>query len=340
MTPKELHIAIDMRLQHIASNRKKSLDPHLYDIVSNDAVMTHINSKCSPYLNPLGDGFEDTIRTYVTLECLKKTVIIDALYEGDTIYYPLPSDYLYPVAGNVKACFDKRVTTIQTVESTNTFVQLLDFPNSIATASVEKYANLTLTLGTLIITIPTTMPKVYDVQGKFLLINYLLDALNTNDVNIYWETYLDKYYPNKFIIVSNVERVGTLTYDGVTNSLTTIVKSFYKSNQTSNITIPIAITKSEMLSKSSLNMYYNRYTNRNCKLELTQGRLKSKIDLKVQPSQLELLYIKKPRLINYFTDTMCELSMSDEIISIALNKLLAMDNDPSYKAQSVESIKI
>ena len=337
-TIKELHIAIDMAINHISSNRKGSLPVELVDMVINSAVRQSINSKLSPYLNPTHEGFEDVIRNYMSFEKLKTIVNKVVEYGTSDCYINLPLNCLYPVTGTCLAKFDKSLSTTPLKDSNLTKVYSLQFANSVATTD-SKYKDLKLTLNGKDYTIPDTIPIIKDAIGKFTLINYLIDTLRMDGYDVTFDNG-SKYSDSSFIFVSDTQLTGTLSYDSVSVNLvdkTPVVKVL---DSVPTLRVPLSIIKGSNLTKQSLNLYYTKYPNRELRGEIISNRIRFIPNLAVPIASVELEYLRFPRLANYYTGVMPEIDITDEIVAIAANKLLAMSGDPTYKLQENELIKI
>ena len=89
-TVKELHIALDQRLQQLNSNRKLVLYPEQKDARLNEAVLQFINNVVSDKTNIKKEGFEDTQKRYDDIEELIRTATLPIyVNESDNIIAPM-----------------------------------------------------------------------------------------------------------------------------------------------------------------------------------------------------------------------------------------------------------
>ena len=79
-TVQEMHIAIDIGLQRLDSNREQEIRPEEKDIVLNDTVAKYITGRVRKTGNNQRLGFEDDMDRYHDLEELKRTTDV-TLYE-------------------------------------------------------------------------------------------------------------------------------------------------------------------------------------------------------------------------------------------------------------------
>lgn len=103
MTIEEMHIAVNLGVQKIASFQVDNLLPQEIDHELNDAMFAFIKQRYSPMGNKYRDGFEQSQKRIDDLRALVVDARIKCFYYGETItgFYvdraPLPNDYMFLV---------------------------------------------------------------------------------------------------------------------------------------------------------------------------------------------------------------------------------------------------
>ncbi len=325
-TVKELHIALDQRLQQLNSNRKLVLYPEQKDARLNEAVLQFINNVVSAKTNIKKEGFEDTQKRYDDIEELIRTATLPIyVNESDNIIAPTPWDYLHLINDRTILSYNCKGTNYTSMVSTITNVAIIPFVDDVAT-SAPYYNSFKINIdGATIFTSPISTKSV---EAKFMIINCALETLNIQGLyEIYWEYYLDHYEKNSFIIITpTLASTATITYGTTTTNGTT---KFY-SNSTYNPSqiFTNTIKKSnELCSHEDVydmlgNFYYSK--NRHLKpiSEIQRGYIKVFHDNTFIIKEVQIDYIKRPRLINLTLNQSCELNSGEEIVAIAVQNIL------------------
>lgn len=338
-TVKELHIALDERLQQLNSNRKLVLYPEQKDARLNEAVMQYINNVVSSKLNVKKEGFEDTQKRYDDIEELIRTITLSIyINESDNVIAPLPYDYLHLI--NDRSILSYNCDGLSyTSQASVKAVTIIPFTADTAVAA-PFYNSFKINInGSAIFTSPLTIKSV---ESRFMIINCVLETLNSAGVyEIYWEYYLDHYEKNSFIIVKTptVVTTATITY-GVTTingTLSTYSYTTYGIGQT----FPNSVKRSNALCSHEdvYDMLDNYYYNKNRHLkpisEIQRGFLKVFYNSTFIIKEVQIDYIKRPRLINLALNQSCELNCGEEIVAIAVQNIMA-DKTNDYTTFATE----
>jgi hypothetical protein len=103
MTIEEMHIAVNLGVQKIASFQVDNLLPQEIDHELNDAMFAFIKQRYSPMGNKYRDGFEQSQKRIDDLRALVVDARVKCFYYGETITgfftdrAPLPNDYMFLV---------------------------------------------------------------------------------------------------------------------------------------------------------------------------------------------------------------------------------------------------
>jgi hypothetical protein len=178
---------------------------------------------------------------------------------------------------------------------------------------------------------------IYSTSGKFDIIKFYIDHLRKIlGVDAYWEQYDGAYYTNSFVIVVSEPFLSTsyLRYTSGFDSsnviiASTVVEPTYTYNTTTGNIIQSGI---ELISSKEkrdvLNSMYINSTIQTHTLATLEGiRLYTYYDNTFLPLNIELSYIFKPRLMDYYYNTMPELTITNEIIERVVNKLKVFIKD-------------
>lgn len=337
-TVKEMHIALDLGLQHIDSNRKQSIDGFYKDMALNYAVLQFVELRTSDKSNRKREGAEETIKRYDDIRELKKHYFSNIILDNDEHFVILPSNYYKFGSAQVDIKYSKFNLPITNINSQIKYktIPFLDDNSTGAT-----YTNFKLTRASNVIfdiNSYVNFPILYNRDSKFMIINMIIDTLLNKGIEVYWENYNNNYYPESFIVVDNSTDNYTLKYGNVI-SVSTINNYNYDSygNVLANKQSPVELVSSADIYEIPNNYYQN--TNRHIKpygyIEGTRLYVKGGIDF--VPLGVTISYYKKPRLINHITNQMCDITVNREIVDMAIQRLKAIIKDEGYQALAVEN---
>lgn len=332
-SPKELHIGIDLVLQHITSNRKQSILPELKDMVLNSSCLAYIDSIIDDRRNKRNEGFEANQLNYDELAPLKKTCSIPLYYVDSTKSIGiLPSDYKNHSRSNVSYYYNRNgiIPNLQSVNKYVATIKVTDFTS--ADGLLFSTFKLWIERDTIetLYTIDTDIIKVVDKDGLFMLVNDVLDKVSRNNFEIYWEYYGDTYAPTSFIIVSDTEIVNGGLKDGENNATIDTI-NYQLSTLNNTKTSPTDLIKSSEIDEVLGNMMYTLNRHRKPLIDIQQNKIVVFKNNNFDVNSLSLTYIKRPRLININTGAMCEIKVGEKIVDLSAQKLKAYI-EGSYQA--------
>ena len=343
MTNKEAHIRFDMAIQHMASNRKGSLEPEYVDLVLDSATIALIYKKINPYVSSRREGFEESLKRYTDLQVLKRTVKLEVVDGNNDEYIAVlpPSNML--LVPSVEADLDvnyKRLVAPTSEDSSYKFY-LLEFPDSGKTDRTTQFTAFSIIVNDVTLTMPTNYPAFTRNDAKFMIHNYIVNELRDRGIEVGWETYGDVFKRNHFVFYSNTPIIASLSFDAITRTVVALDKFPMKPVCAVNKTkIPVSVFSDKSESKASLNKYYKTYCARSPIATISNNILCFDKRLEYIPKYVYVTYLKRPRLYNFRTGAVAELELSDEILALAVTESLSITNDSTYNAQLNQAIKI
>lgn len=336
-TVTELHIAIDLGLQHISSNRKQSIPKELKDMVLNMAYLNHIDSIIDDRRNNRREGFEENQLNYDSLQYLKQLVRIPLyILDNSKTYGILPNNYKNYSSSQIELAYN-RLGITYTATQNHKYIYHIPLkigepdqeglylnPFHIWVKDVDNY------VAEIIYTKPDAI-KLWEPDSLFILINDILEKVKLKGFDIYWEYYSDIYNPNNLILVSTTEyeKIGFVDSDVNVATITEI-------NQTSPIVTntikykPGDLIKSIELSNAQDSYFYSANRHNKPFVEIRESKIIVHHDNTFIPTAINMTYIKTPRLINSNTGAMCEGRVNEKIVANAIQILKAYIKDEGY----------
>lgn len=346
-TVKELHIAVDLGLQHITSNRKQSIPKELIDMVLNMEYLNYIDSIIDDRRNARREGFEANQINYDSLQHLKIPVTIP-LYRDTNIksFGILPNDYRYHSASTVSYYYNRNGVSLPLITNEDRYINLI--PISIGEADQEgrylRDLNIWLTNTDSDTTTYYTANddiQIWEKDGMFMIIQDMLRVIKDDGYEVYWEYYDNLYKPNTLIIITNSQ-----SNKGGSKANVSTVVSYQQYITQSNFgtktlyTAPTDLIKSIELNNALNDYYYKKNRHTKPLIEIERNRINVYHDATFDVSNLKMVYIKTPRLININTGTMCEGSINEKIVGAAIQKLKAYIKDEGYNLMLNENKQI
>lgn len=327
---KEIHIAVEQAIQQINANRQESIRPQYIDIALNSAIKRLIKDKIKAY--------EETGKFYDDLESLKRTVVNHALINSENRFETyLPSDYLYGVSFSAGVIFDKFHRYRNKVESLiyTTELNLSSLFDALPNA-------LSFSLGINGIDYTFTYPiTIYQREGAFSFINYLVTSLRGIGFNVYFEPY-GKLRPNLLVFVSyeplqiQVEptipllqnSVSKQRYNGKYEVISEdIIEEHIKESKWSGLDLVSDVARRDML--QTYHNAKNRHIHPICTIENGKLLVDSNDDFVLK--DISVTYIADPVPFDVFVDTYPKVSFINEIIDVAVQILLGNLKDNAYQ---------
>jgi len=345
---REMHIAIDYGLQHISSNRKQSINNFLKDLALNYSVLQFIELRSSGKTND-GKGFEDTQKRYDDLKELKRVKRdIPTIKQNDIneVFVVQPDDY-YKLIGSTSLVLYNKFKEEYLYDAVEIPYKTLVFPNDYGELRTYKDFKIVISEAgeddiTLIdIDNYKSFPPTVGHDSKFMYVNLLLNKAK----NIHWQRWDDIELYDTFIIIDdNPNRTYTLTYKSErpgetpdeeytqTSNNHTISASIFSSDQEASYSRKRNELLSTLYSENiDENVQYSRNRHRKPISKLIQNRLVVEQGSDFLVPFVDIEYIKKPTLIDHITGKTCELSVTREIIDLAVQRLKAYIKDEGYQ---------
>ena len=350
-TVTEMHIAIDNGLQQLNSNRQQSIAPEVKDMALNYAVLQFVETRTNPKTNIKQEGLEETTKRYDDVRDLKRTYTAKAYkYSTDKVASILPSDYYKYIEFGCDVAYSKYNTFNTETKNLDYFV--LPF-KTIREGNI--FYDRVIVKGNdqdeIFRSTHYNVEPLYSPDAKFMMISLILEELNKiKGIDVYWEYYNSNYYKQSFIIVNNgggyqeysikydirgeQDEIEGGTYEYQSEKVNTKL-TIYKdvSNTTER---PIDLYSSDISFSQNSNHYYNANRQRNPSGELIDNEIIVKEGDNFIIDNIKLIYYKKPRLINYRHEQMCEIEVNREIIDLAISKLKAYIKDEGYQLDKSE----
>lgn len=337
-TVKEMHLAIDLGLQQINSNRKQSILPEWKDMALNYAVLQFIETRTNPKTNIKREGLEDTQKRYDDLRDLKRSFVSPIYLHNNSLFSILPPDYLKYISFGVKVKYDK-FNKINTIGSKDIHARILKFPDDTNNPAYNKFRivrkdsdNNNTTL--FHIDDYANISNLYGRESKFVIINLVLQELNLLDgYEVYWERWSTYYYKDSFIIITTKNNNHYINYgdkkdDSWVSSDTYKLFRYNIFKQEGKYSPANPVSS---IHEFSNNFYNNRNKHLNPDLFLSDGNIYLKEGDNYVATELSMIYYKKPRLINIHTNTNCEIQVNREIVDLAIQRLKAYIKDEGYQ---------
>tara|TARA_R110002096_G_scaffold517_4_gene3024 strand:- start:3201 stop:4277 length:1077 start_codon:yes stop_codon:yes gene_type:complete len=343
MLVQEMHVQFDSRLQRMNSNAFDIFYPAEKDILLNYAQNKFIRITLPPNENNKKvEGSQKATKRYDDLQTLitKQTNIMYVL-ESNVLFSVLPYDFFDFITANTNLKEDcNGVTT--TSSTANLYIAYLPFVDDVAATSL--YSDFKWTLwyndsSSLILAQISDYPKFPTLSAndeKFLISNFAIYENNrqSTNVKVYWEKYGELYKPNNFIFVSEANNLDKIVMN-VKGALTAEA-SFASLNYTSYSVITGTSAKKEtrlIPTQHVQSFIANPFQSTGSDspiTELTNNRILLHHNANFATDNLEIVYYRKPKLINFYLDVSCEIheARHDKIIDIAVEAASAFIGNP------------
>jgi len=348
MTVKELHLKVDMYLQHINSNRKQSIAPEYIDMAINEAIIQKINTKFSPQYDPRQSSFEDNFKRYDDLEVFKKTIIVPVIYDhtGSVFnaepYIVKPSDYLRYVS--VQADIDYNKSQITALfGSQRKYIYQITIPLDNSNNAI-KYESFELKFGTYVYNYNAVYNNKYILRttdARFMIISDLIDELKINNINAYWEYYDSHYTKNTLYIISdediNINDIY-VRYNNANYAKSKTSKNYNILSNVSNLSVPTELVSSEYLNFIKVNPYYKRFRHNKPLCYIENNRIRFIMDKTFLIKNVKITYLEIPIKVNYVRETMPKINFDNELLVLVVEKLKMIILHDGYNAQVKENL--
>jgi hypothetical protein len=336
MLVQEMHIDFDIKFQKIDSNNIDTFLPQEKDWLLNIAQLRFIRKHGKRNLNKLKEGGEDSFTRYEDFNELIKRVDLATTVQDGYVDSVLPYDFFDYRNGSTKSFYDCNGIT-SSVTSNSNKIFIVDFADSVSVGN--KFVNFRLDYivdytGTPVLT-PLYSINDYDLnygnpftsnEEKFLIVNHVLEVVNNSGlIEVRWENYGDTYKPNSFIFITNDLTIDAIriSYDAVSNDKLTTVNNYDSYSDNNNVivknNVALRLVETEDLF-DALNHPYAKTIYNSPITTLRDGKIQVYNSEKFIINNIQIDYIRKPRMISLSLNQSCEISESrhDVIVDFAV----------------------
>lgn len=358
-TVAELHIAVNQRLQEVASYKKDNYFSEELDLALNKSMFRILEEGVATKFE--GDQINlSHVSALISKNKIGEIIIpsaSDPMYEevDTTVYSVVPPDLYWLINGRAEVVSDPlnceeapALATTSLIEST----AVVPFPATVGSA--PYFANFSIvssTYGTLYTaSSPLSTGLTYSTSYFDLVANALDTMYKLPVVKCYWERYRDTYYRNSFILVAP-SSLGTITLNsgGIATPITSTTTTYttYNRGQIASLaskTVGLVATKTaqEDLLYQALkqNTYYDTG-----KDEVIIDHIFDYFTLYRKESFIVTRfvydYIRKPRTISLSLNQNCELSptVHPKLVDYTV-ELLRLDTKDQAYPQTVQDTQI
>lgn len=360
MTPREIHIAIDLGLQKAGSFAYDNIKDEFKDYAFNRMGDAYIIEKTTRSIDSKQSGFEDNINRLSTIRELVTEANLTVLNQTSQKrqYSLLPYDYMSFIEAygeTVSSCDSSAISfNSSTVVE---YISIVPFRKSDfgLTPPSPPFANTRVFK-----VINTTPVEIFDfsdfstglssIDEIFTVINKILNDVNRQtDLKVYWEHYRESYYPDSFIFVSNssayLNQAMRIEY---TNSLST-TSNFTITNYTKyNVatTAPVIERDSFCRLVSNEEAYhllqnpFGTTSNESPLIVLNNYKLDIFINKRFLLKGLVLKYVRKPQRLSLPLNQSYGLQDEralEKIIDMTVEYLAATIESQGYQALTIEN---
>lgn len=322
MTIKEMHIYLDQATQKLSTNQGRRIFPGLKDMVLNVAISRFMN-QFRPQRGEIviNNQFElDKLRTLITSREL------DVYVEGNKGYGILPPDYMHLLSDSSKV---KTVCEKEEAVTNRKYIKMLPLPKTTASSPFNilliKEGNDT------VFNIAPYGVKFSSPEEEFAVIDLILQDYKGE---IYWERYGSLFAERKFIIVSDNNKVPSITVDALSATGEVTESSFKVYEDTEGDYMPNRLLRnSEVPLASSLS--FLRSSPRSHISYIENNKLYILFSRKSIVTKLLISYIRKPIKIGLSLNRSSDLpqEVHSEICDLAVEILKKWVQDPSYNIE-------
>ena len=370
----ELHIGLDLALQQLNSNRKQVVKPEEKDWFLNETMLQVINNHIDPSPIIPGRTSDSDQRTVDYLHPLKMSLkYVPPVFRrkaDDTYRISLPADYYRK--SRINACVTlkkngvssgyntirntrllKAVIAFAPRENVSLQTYITDFRMLVANHPVFNAGASTYTGSGIS---KYDFSNIRTKEALFMMIPTILESINANNwVSAYWESYNGVAYPKSFIIVVDKEAyqnafgasissevaVNITAGEHIINAPLALEPGEIVVDEISKI-IPVRIVESAHYDNVMGNSFFDSsYHSIAGVIEAGQVILKPAEYFTI--SIIDMVYYRKPRLINYRTGQNCEITAPDfkvQLVGQTAQKINAFLNGENYNQMTKENLML
>lgn len=366
----ELHIGVDLALQQLNSNRKQVVKREEKDWFLNATLLQVINNHIDPNSSLPDRGSDSGQRVVDYLNVLKvhykhsPVIFHDSV--NNTSRTALPADYYRKSRITSTALLNIKNTEVNpNIEANSSTVgKLLTTAVSFDIANgteVEYRSQLKVTIGNnQVFTITSgEFDNIQSVDAKFMMIATMLERLNSvKGLYVYWERYGDQFHGNSFVFVvdASLFNSGTVGAPSIPTDATNVSIILVEGSKQNVETlayaegdviegsggkrVPCKVVESEEFDSINDNAFFDSsYIKPNCVIENGYVVVANSNDFKV--IDIDMVYYRRPKLINYKTGQSCEIVADDfkvQLVNLTAQKINAFIDEGNYQKMLSENL--
>ena len=351
-TIKELHIEIEQRIQQVTSNRYGALPHQFYDMMLNRTAVQYVQLKSNRKTNYKAEGLEDSKKRVDDIQSLKRETIwlsVKKDEEPNRAFVILPGDYLKLVSSTSrlkygKPRFHKELhKTYSKDDIKNLYYYVIDlkqvydaFLNVGKNYDDESYiqiGDLKLNVKSVYDIVYNDGNREYDLFEIAPLICNLLRLNLSNDYQIYWERWDNRFYQHS-VIITTTANVKVDFKVGGSNFVVSSYNTTFDEFDLNGVDKDYIYSGNDLVAtenvRATLNNYYgNKNRHLNPISELINDRLYVYYGEDFCIDAVKVSYIKEPSPFSYDLDLMSDLTITPEFMDLVVSNILIVLKDDS-----------
>lgn len=345
MTIKEMHTDVQSQVQRLSANRNRKLRPAEIDLYLNKAQLLMIDSA----VTPLKDSSRFEVhrgKREVVANLLSGRITRPASWVTDKYITILPPDtwFLLDDGSNVRQlCTGDTNTVSYTILN----ITAVSFPKTTASADYYKdveilYNNASLIkLSTEIADRQITWAGMDGTEEHFYIKDFLMNAMITRGIQVYWERFDNIYKPYHFLFVSDsiavpvVVKLDGQEYTGTTEQRTL---ELHSSSRAARLSPNTMIAPDRSMSAGATPYFDTSYISPLS--ELGPGTITTYCTNSFIVSSTVINYIRKPRPISIILGNDCSLSetVHQQLCNMTAELILNRITAPEWKDQTEQNL--
>ena len=357
----ELHIGVDIALQQLNSNRKEVIKPEEKDWLLNETMLQLINNHIDPSGVIPSRTSDSDQRAVDYLQVLKTSCKVKpVVFKGDEpncVEIDIPADYYRKnrIFAFVSAVSKRAVNNWAIVNNSVIKVASCAFAVNSQITPAHLIDSTVISVDNRVVfdsALTKNGARVFDfsniksIDSKFMMIATIKEVINSLSwVSCYWEYYRNEYHPDSFVFVVDANEYFKVNKVALSNeaNVSITIGAITVTCQLQNVDKEIISSDSKRLSpcrvvtssdKDSIqsNPFLNTaFISPICVFE--DGSIKIYHDETFDIAGVNLVYYRRPRLINYKTGQNCEITNDDfkiQLVNFTAQKLDAYLKGENY----------
>lgn len=335
MTPREMHIGVDLILQKINSSILSSVRPEEMDYLLNNEVVRFINQRIRDRSNDKNIGFQQDIKRYDDLKGLiNPTITLPVYYRDDrSVFTFIPSNCLRIIKDRsvTKDLCGNIYNPTTTNQSQYTLVYQLEDPAPSNYLGFEMRINASKVFATN--DYPQFLTGVPVGEMKFELIRFMLEAIRLKGYEAKYENFGDDFYRGSIIVKAQSSIIFTILYNNGASSRTInpTTTTFTKITPINGNEVDNVLLGTDEYN-IMLDSQFGTTIARHPISTLDNGRINIFHKKKFIVSSVKLDFIRIPRVISLPLNQSCDLDevVHQEIVDNLAKRLAAVTSAENY----------